>query len=160
MKGKEIRAGFLQNCNRKRLYLASTFTFPYMATGDADLLKRRIEQNKELFRNRKLVIFSGKTVFDKIRHNVFEYAESRQHIFCKSRNAWSQYKEILETARKFPKDTTLCFILGPTATVAAWDLAHEGYTAFDIGHIAKDYNAYMEKMEKNSKTNAEFFAPD
>ena len=158
--GKYIREELLKYCNRKRLYIASAFTFAYMSNEQPQEILQRIEQNKELFRNRKLIIFSGKTVFDKINYNVFEYAASRQHIFCESKNAWRQYEEILSAARKFPKDFTLCFILGPTATVAAWDLAHEGYTAWDIGHIAKDYDAFMKKLDYFSEEMKKFPAPD
>ena len=159
--GLAVRQELLKYCNKKRLYIASTFTFAYMQAKTQEEAFRRIEMNKKLFLGRNLVIFSGSTVFDKINYNVFEYAADRKHIFCESRHAWRQYKEILDTARKFPKDkVTLCFILGPTATVAAWDLAHEGYTAWDIGHMAKDYDAFIKKIEKTPQYIQEFVAPD
>ena len=34
------------------------------------------------------------------------------------------------------------------ATVLAADLADMGYIAWDIGHAAKDYDAYMKKVDK------------
>ena len=143
------------------MYISSAFTLKYSGSKFSyEECSTYYTKAKELFRNRKLIIFSGKTVFDKINYNVFEYAASRQHIFCESKNAWRQYEEILSAARKFPKDFTLCFILGPTATVAAWDLAHEGYTAWDIGHIAKDYDAFMKKLDYFSEEMKKFPAPD
>ena len=158
--GYDIRQQLLKYCNRKRLYLASAFTCIYFNS-----IRTRQESQiyydkiKNLFRGRNLCIFSGKTVFNNASCDVFEYAASRTHIFCDSHNAWRQYEEILATARKFPKDkVTLCFILGQTATVAAWDLAHEGYMAWDIGHIAKDYDAFVQ--EKDSSFMDSFFAPD
>ena len=59
-----------------------------------------------------------------------------------------------------PKDFLVCIILGMTATVLAGDLADEGYIAWDVGHAAKDYNAYMEKTEKTDAVMDSFFAPD
>lgn len=47
-----------------------------------------------------------------------------------------------------------------TATVLAADLADKGYTAWDIGHAAKDYDAYMRKEEKTDEIIDRFFAPD
>ena len=157
--GYDMRNEFLRYCNKRRLYIQSTLTCNYM-TSDLSMnyYENFYDKIKLLFKDRNLVIFSGKTVFDKINYNVFEYAKSRRHIFAESRHAWRQYKEILEVARKFPKDeVTLCFILGQAATVIAWDLAQEGYMAWDIGHLAKDYDAFK---KNNKHTNTTFFAPD
>ena len=47
-----------------------------------------------------------------------------------------------------------------TATVLAADLADMGYTAWDIGHAAKEYDAYMRREEKTDAVMDKFFAPD
>lgn len=160
--GQIIRNVLLNYCNRKRLYIAAPFTclhtvFEFSSQEYADCTSKI----KELFRGRDLVIFSGRTVFDKIEHNVFEYAASRQHVFADSKNAWSQYTEIMAFARQFPKNFTLCFILGPTAKVLAYNLAQEGYTAWDIGHIAKEYDAFMRwNQNPTFRLDSSFFAPD
>lgn len=162
--GNWIRPLLLKYCNRKRLYISSLFTCAH-ATLDisSNEYAQYLKQIRELFKGRNLVIFSGRTVFDQIKYNVFELAESRQHVFCNSIDAWSQYNEIMEYARRLPKDnSTLCFILGPAATVIAYDLAQEGYMAWDIGHIAKEYDAYGKFIEGNRKVfhTPIFFAPD
>ena len=54
----------------------------------------------------------------------------------------------------------IIIILGPTATVLAYDLASEGYQALDFGHIAKDYNAWMERQERSDQNISKFFKPD
>lgn len=157
----EMRTAMLKYCNRKRLYIATNITCFYMNEKRLkEEYKVHYDKVKELFRNRKLAIFSGRTVFDKINHDVFEYAAELKHIFNESKNAWSHYEEILNATRQFPKDWTLCFILGPTATVLAYDLAQEGYTAWDIGHIAKDYDAFIKNSEQNTEDIKNFFAPD
>lgn len=51
-------------------------------------------------------------------------------------------------------------ILGMTATVLAADLTDLGYVAWDIGHIAKDYDAYMKKMECTTENMKKFWDPD
>ena len=40
------------------------------------------------------------------------------------------------------------------------DLTDLGYMAWDLGHIAKEYNAYMTKMEKTQENMDRFWAPD
>lgn len=160
--GLWIRSLILKHCNRKRLYINAAFTslhdtFDFSTPKYAELTKKI----KEIFRGRNLIIFSGKTVFDKINYNIFEFAANRVHVFTESINAWAKYNEIMAKAREFPKESsTLCFILGPTATVVAYDLAQEGYTAWDIGHIAKEYDAYMKYLDGNKNSLKNFYDPD
>ena len=159
--GNIIRKSILEFCNRKKLYIASTlsnFYIDYIRTNEE--YRRHYEKFKQLFKNRNIVLFAGRTVFDKIQFNVFEYAASVRRIFTESKNAWRQRNEIMTAARQFPKDFTRCFILGPTATVLAYDLAQEGYTAWDIGHVAKDYDYFMKGVPKDSDEGKNFFAPD
>ena len=54
----------------------------------------------------------------------------------------------------------MILILGPTATVLSYDLNNLGYRALDLGHIAKDYDAFCKKLNKDSNTISGFFAPD
>ena len=159
--GLEIRSSTLKYCNRKKLYIATNCTCFYMnSIRTNEEYRHHYEKFKQLFKNRNVVIFAGRTVFDKIQFNVFEYAASVRRIFTESKNAWRQRNEIMTAARQFPKDFTLCFILGPTATVLAYDLAQEGYTAWDIGHVAKDYDYFMKGVPKDSDEGKNFFAPD
>ena len=160
-----IRQTLLKCCNRKRLYIAAACTglhdtFNFSQPEYVQCLKKIWR----FFKGRNLVIFSGKTVFDNIKYNVFELAANRQHVFFNSIDAWSQYNEIKATAKRFPKETTtFCFILGPAATVLAYDLAQEGYTAWDIGHVAKEYDAYAKYYRgENSEEGVlkNFFVPD
>ena len=158
MNGKFWRETILAHCNRKRLYITSAFSCGHTAF-DGDY-SAYMEKTRELFRDRELIIFSGRTVFDRIEHDVFEYAASRQHVFADSKNAWSQYGEIMTLARQFPKNFTLCFILGQAATVLAYDLAQEGYMAWDIGHLAKEYDACRKAAAGSVTSFDNFFAPD
>ena len=55
---------------------------------------------------------------------------------------------------------TFAFILGPCSKVLVYMLSREGRLAFDIGHLAKDYDFYMKGYERNSKNIREFYRPD
>lgn len=63
-------------------------------------------------------------------------------------HAFEHYNEILNEARKESKDKLFIVILGPTATILAYDLAKSGYQALDMGHLAKDYDWFLRKEEK------------
>ncbi|MBU4465609.1 MAG: DUF1792 domain-containing protein, partial [Actinobacteria bacterium] len=52
-------------------------------------------------------------------------------------------------------------ILGPTATVLAYDLHRAGYRALDLGHIAKSYDWWLRGRTTDGKAaNDAFFAAD
>ena len=70
------------------------------------------------------------------------------------------YDNLLTNAKKIDKDRLVIIILGPTATVMAYDLAKLGYQALDFGHIAKDYDFYTKKVKHDSETISNFLKPD
>lgn len=115
---------------------------------------------KEIWLNRDIVIICGKTVFDAIETNIFDCARSVEYQYAPSVNAFNVYDEILIKARQIEKNKLVIIILGPTATVLAYDLAKEGFQALDFGHIAKDYDFYCKNIEHNSRTVADFYKPD
>ena len=76
-------------------------------------------------------------------------------------HAFSEYDALLKKIdEKVPKDYLVCLILGQTATVLVPDLTDRGYMAWDVGHVAKDYDAYMKKTEKTQENMDKFWAPD
>ena len=149
--------------NRKRCYLNTGFTLTYMEEGDRtpDFWKEHFEKKLNLFSGKKLVVFAGSNILDGLDNNIFARSKSIEMIGCPKKNAFSAYDHIMEKARSYPKEgTILIFILGQTATVITWELAHEGYMAWDIGHMAKDYDAYCKKKGKSAQEAVQFFLPD
>jgi hypothetical protein len=118
------------------------------------------ERIKEIWRNRDITIICGKTVFDAIEVNIFDCAKSIEYQYAPSLNAFEIYDDLLMKAKQISKERLVIVILGPTATVLAYDLAIEGYQAIDFGHIAKDYDFYCKKIKHNSETISNFLRPD
>ena len=96
-----------------------------------------------------------------IEHNIFECANSVVFIYGKNKNAFDGYHDLLnQIIHTTDKNCLILIILGPTAKVLAYDLFKLGYWAIDIGHLPKDYDAYMKGKAKNAQELADFFAPD
>ena len=110
---------------------------------------------------KKIAIVCGEGILDKLDFDVFELAKEKKFVYAPRRDAFSKYDEIIKKIENnVEKDYIVCIILGMTATVLAADLADLGYIAWDVGHVAKDYNAYMQKAEKTDTVIDAFFAPD
>ena len=75
-------------------------------------------------------------------YDVFDNAKSVTHQIAPSRDAFDEYDKILAEALKVDRNKMIIIILGPTATVLAYDLGLNGYQALDLRHIAKDYDRF------------------
>ncbi len=114
-----------------------------------------------IWKNKDVTIICGKSVFNEIKHNIFDFAKSVEYQYAPASNAFEHYEEILEQAQHIDKNRLVIIILGPTATILAYDLALDGYQALDFGHIAKAYDWYLKEAKVSKlETAVKFFAPD
>ena len=156
-----FRRFFFDHCDRDNTYLDATFCLTYYRYDDDFDYESTYARTRALFAGKNLAVVCGEGVLDKLTYDVFEDAASKVVLTAPARNAFAQYDEILERIRReVPKDTLVCLILGMTATALAADLAAEGYTAWDVGHMAKDYDAYRRGLEKTDANITAFWAPD
>ena len=94
---------------------------------------------RKIWDNKDITIIKGEGT-EKVTFDIYDNAKSINYIYAPKKNAFRKYNEILEEAKKQPKDRLIILILGPTATVLAYDLHKLGYRALDIGHLAKAYD--------------------
>jgi len=113
-----------------------------------------------LFEDKEVILFVGEGVLDKHQYDIFERAREVVYEKGPSKDSFSEFDELLDRAMKYSKDDLLCFILGPTSKALAYELSLRGYCAWDIGHLAKDYNSFMLKEERSTANLQKFYAPD
>lgn len=159
LNGRFFREFFFRYCNDKRTYIDSMITIYYM-NYKADDYEKHFENIKKMIEGKKIALFAGENVFSNIRYNIFDVASEIQFIKCPSRNAFSKYDDILNEAKKITNEYILGFILGPTAKPLVDELSRCGYTAWDVGHLIKDYDAYMTRIEQTDENTIAFFEPD
>ena len=149
----------LKYANKDRLYINASFNAQYISHDDLNTTKY-ISNMQKLFSERDIVVFSGDGILEKLDYNLFGFARSVEYVACPGKNAFDVFDSLLNQARTYPKDKTLCFILGPTSKPLVYELSKEGYLAWDIGHMAKDYDACMKNSKKTDEFVIDFFAPD
>lgn len=158
--GTDLRRFFVQNADPNAVYLEACCFGGYYRFDNVDY-SVQIEKNKSVFRGRKIALVAGNGVFEKLEYNIFDEAADFMILHAPAKNAFDEYDNIIETVKKnVPKDWIVCLILGMTATALVGDLTDEGYIAWDIGHVAKDYDAYMHHYEKSEDNMQKFWEPD
>lgn len=150
---------FMERCNADNVYIDGGFNQIYQSYSEYDF-DGYYDKVRNLFKDKKVVVFSGSGVLEKLQYNVFDRASELLHEKGPSRNAFSVYSELLERALRYDKDYLLCFILGPASKALVYELSGRGYCAWDIGHLAKDYNSYMMREERTTQNMQRFYAPD
>lgn len=115
---------------------------------------------KEAFKDRSIAIVCGKHILDKLEYDIFELAKSKQFIYGPKKNAWDEHEKIIEKIKKIDRQTIIVFILGMAGKAMIPEVADLGYVAWDVGHLAKSYNAFMTNMQVTPENIANFYAPD
>lgn len=159
--GTYYRRFFTEHCDDTAVYLDATAMGAYLRFDDSFDYESHYQRIKRLFAGKKVAIVAGEGVFEKLNFNVFEEAQAQIIVHGLRMNAFSEYDALIERIKQnVPKDYLVCLILGQTATAIVPDLTDLGYMAWDVGHVAKEYDAYMNKMEKTQENLAKFWAPD
>lgn len=125
--------------------------------------EEKIDNIRNLWRDNDITVIAGDRVFKNIQYNIFDCAKSIEYIYAPTIDAFNVYDEIFKKARSIDKNRLVCIILGPTATVLAYDLAQLGYRALDLGHIVKSYDLYCKnnkRVDLTPEERAKFFAKD
>ena len=91
---------------------------------------------------------------------MFEKARSKKFIYGPRINAWDEHDRLIGEIKKVDKETTIVFILGMAGKAMIPEISEMGYTAWDVGHLAKSYNAYMTEMPITEENKSKFYAPD
>lgn len=156
----EFRKFFKENCNKDTIYIDGQCTFYEFGNNGEETISFW-NTWKEAFRGRELVIICGEGILDKLEYDVFEYAKSKKFVYAPSRHAWSNHAEIIDRIKKEAnKDQLMVFILGMAGKAMIPEVTDLGYCAWDVGHLAKSYNAYRHNMQPTKENIEEFYAPD
>lgn len=150
--GTALRRFFVRECDPQGTYLdASAFGayFRYDSSFDFDTHYERI---KRLFLEKDLILLAGEGHIERLRYDLFEYAASKRIIHGPSRNAFASYDELMTAVKDaYTPGALVCLMMGMTATAMAIELSACNIMAWDIGHIAKEYDAFMRKVEKTQE---------
>lgn len=158
----DFRKFFDKYCNFNSVYIDAACTFNYvLGYSDDEVTQEFWNAWKNAFKNKKLVVVCGEKLIEEMQYNIFEDAESIKYIYGPRRNAWNNHEQIIEQIRKEDKQQLIVFILGMAGKAMIPEVTELGYVAWDVGHLAKGYNAYRMGLDGQKMDNIiEFYKPD
>lgn len=156
--GKQ-RKFLLSNCNEKNTYIDTCLTQVYQTYGEYDF-ETYYARMQNLLKGKDVTVICGEGVLDKLQYQALDVCNSVEYVYGPSMNAYSEYTNLLEQAKKIDKKRLVLVILGPTAKVLVYDLYKAGYTAWDMGHYLKDYDAYKKQRPRTEAEITQFYKPD
>lgn len=139
--------GLLKN-KKNRVYADTNITRFYMDYKDKKECIHRIENLKQIWKNRDVIIIEGDKTRLGVGNDLFINAKSINRIIAPSKNAFEKYDEILKVSELLPHDKLILISLGPTASILSSDLSKRGYQAIDIGHIDIEYEWFLLNANK------------
>lgn len=120
----------------------STGVFHRLPTTSPAVFEERVAAIKQLWANRKVLIVVGRNSRFHFEKELFDNIASVDYVYGPPKNAFYEYERILSEVRSYdPKEYLVLLVLGPTATVMAYDLGREGYQAIDFGQMPSKYLA-------------------
>lgn len=145
---KDVRESHMKLLDLDRKYYDAYISRPYIIYRDKENAKERFDWVIDIWKGEDVLIIEGEHTRFGVGNDLLENARSIQRIIVPDRNAFEKYEEIKNAAYEYGKDKLLLSVLGPTATVLAYDLAKEGYWIIDIGQLDTEYGWFLEKVEK------------
>ena len=144
-----------------KVYAATEVSLAHSVFRPAFDRRAYFDKFRRVWEGADVVLVHGEGIFDRLSHDIFDNAASIDHIIAPRQDAFEQYDDILHRVLQAPKGSLILLVLGPTATVLAFDLHRAGYRALDLGHIAKSYDWWLnDRTTYDEAANIEFFAPD
>ena len=98
---------------------------------------------RSIWNGRKCLVVEGEHTGFGVGNDLLSGALSVERIICPAENAFDRYEEIFAAVSETPKDYLVLVILGPTASVLAYDLYKMGYQAIDMGQVDLVYEAFL-----------------
>ena len=141
---------------KKKQKYCPTYVSHFVAKiADKKAIDDYFEKIRMIWDNKNVHLIYGKGIFHSFKYNIFDNVKSIIYQTAPNVDAFKEYDNILMEASKVDKNKLVIIVLGPTATILAYDLALKGYQALDMGHIAKAYDRH-----KRGFRDKKFWAPD
>ena len=122
-----------------RAYGDTQITRPYIDYKNKALAEGRYRNLKRIWDGKKICIIEGERTHLGEGNDLLDNSKEIKRILAPAKNAFEEFDEILEKAKRIDEDFIFLVALGPTATILVSELSKLGRVAFDVGHVDVEY---------------------
>lgn len=135
-----VRKDHMRLLDLDRTYYDAYISRPYIIYRDKERAKRRFQNIRRIWDKKDILIVEGEHTRFGVANDLISNANSVNRIICPDKNAFDKYDMIKEKTLEHGKNKLILSILGPTATILAYDISQEsGYWIVDIGQLDTEY---------------------
>ncbi len=146
--GNGTREEHMHLLNLNRIYYDAYLSRPYMIYRDKQGAKERFRKIREIWEKQDVLVVEGENTRFGVGNDLLNNAKSVERILTLDKDCFNVYDEIFECVKKYGKQKLILIILGPVATIMAYDLAKIDYWAVDIGQLDVEYEWYLRQVEE------------
>lgn len=159
--GYDLRSVYSKFINLDKIYFHSAITGYQFGQEFSNECKYQYERWRNAFINKDIVVVCGEGILDKLQYDVFELARTKRIIYGPRINAWDKHDELIsKIVNEVEKKCLIVFILGMAGKVMNLELTEKGYICWDVGHLAKFYDAFKKRKVMTDLDKKNFYAPD
>ena len=144
---KEVRKYNMQLLYFNRQYHNAFLSRPYMIFRDKKNTKRKFDHIKQIWKGEKVLIVEGEHTRFGVGNDLIKESKSIERIIVPDRNAFDKYKNIKDAVCQYGQDKLILAVIGPTATILAYDLAKMNYWIIDIGQLDTEYEWFLRETD-------------
>lgn len=150
---REVRKNHMELLDLSRQYYNAYLSRPYIIFRDKENAESRFKNIKRIWDDKDVLIVEGEHTRFGVGNKLLNNARNIERIIVPDKNAFQRYDEMKEFVCKYGEGKLILAIIGPTATVLAYDLAKEGYWIIDIGQLDTEYEWFLRGVKKKCNIN-------
>lgn len=132
----------------RKHYYDSQITRIYINRADKSKSKTYFSLWKSIWNDEKILVVEGVDSRFGVGNDLFNNVNKIERILCPNVNAFAFYEEIKSKIIERWNGHLVLLVLGPSATVLAYELALKGIRTIDIGNLDMEYEWYKRNVDK------------
>ena len=140
------RAEHMQLLDMSRTYYDAYLSRPYLIYRNKEDAGTRFSDVRNIWTGQDVLIVEGEHTRFGVGNDLMENAKSVRRILTLDSNCFDVYDMLIRKVKEYGWDKLVLMILGPVATVMAYDLAKEDFWALDIGQLDVEYEWYLRQV--------------
>ena len=135
--------GLKKYLKKDKIYYNASMTRLYMDYEDRSHSGKWFKKIRSIWKNQNILLIEGEKSRLGVGNDLFKNATSVKRVLGPAHNAFDQFDNLLNFAKKQSKEHLVLIAMGPTAKPLAYDLALAGFQALDIGNLDVEYEWFL-----------------